>query len=355
GKFTNVTNGISYRRWLNQSNPRLARLLEEKIGHDYYIDASNPEKLLASYEDGEILEQLENIKYHNKCHLAKMLYRKSGIVIDPNTRFDVHIKRLHEYKRQLLNALKIIHLLIELEENPNLNVTPQTYIFGGKAAPGYFAAKEVIELINFISMEINKNSLIREKLNVVFIEDYNVSMAEILIPAAEVSEQISLAGKEASGTGNMKFMINGALTFGTLDGANVEIYQEVGPDNIFLFGLKADEVETLWKQGYNAADYYVNSSLIMKIIDRLNRGFNGKSFDNITRYLLNNYPVSDPYMCLADFHSYIEVYRNMDNIYQNKRRWNQMALVNIAKAGIFSADRSVAEYANNIWRLKSVE
>jgi starch phosphorylase len=236
-----------------------------------------------------------------------------------------------------------------------MSVTPQTYIFGGKAAPGYFAAKEIIELINYIAAEIDKNSYIREKLNVVYVEDYNVSVAEILIPAAEVSEQISLAGKEASGTGNMKFMINGALTFGTLDGANVEIYQEVGPENIFLFGMKADEVEALWQRGYNASEYYVNSPQIMKVIDRLNCGFNGKSFDNITRYLLHNYPVSDPYMCLADFHSYVDVYREMDRVYQDKRRWNQMALENIAKAGIFSADRSVAEYAKNIWRLKSVK
>lgn len=354
-KFTNVTNGITYRRWLNQSNPLLAEFLDELIGRDYYRDASELKNLLRYRDDGAALSRLENIKYQNKCRLAKYLYRKHGIVIDPKTRFDVHIKRIHEYKRQLLNALKIILLLTELEENPNMSVTPQTYIFGGKAAPGYFAAKEIIELINYIAAEIDKNSYIREKLNVVYVEDYNVSVAEILIPAAEVSEQISLAGKEASGTGNMKFMINGALTFGTLDGANVEIYQEVGPENIFLFGMKADEVEALWQRGYNASEYYVNSPQIMKVIHRLNCGFNGKSFDNITRYLLHNYPVSDPYMCLADFHSYVDVYREMDRVYQDKRRWNQMALENIAKAGIFSADRSVAEYAKNIWRLKSVK
>lgn len=354
-KFTNVTNGITYRRWLNQANPLLAAFLDERIGRDYYRDAARLEELLRYREDGEALSALENIKYQNKCRLAKYLYRKHGIVIDPKTRFDIHIKRIHEYKRQLINVLKIVLLLTELEENPQLPVTPQTFIFAGKAAPGYFAAKEVIELINCLAAEIEKNSFIREKLNVIFVEDYNVSLAEMLIPAAEVSEQISLAGKEASGTGNMKFMINGALTFGTLDGANIEIREAVGDENMFIFGMTASEVEALWQRGYNAGEYYVNSPAIMKVIDRLNRGFAGKSFDNITRYLLHNYPVSDPYMCLADFQSYIDVYRKLDAVYQDRRRWNQMALVNIAKAGIFSADRSVAEYAQNIWRLQRVE
>ena len=354
-KFTNVTNGITYRRWLNQANPLLAAFLDERIGRDYYRDAARLEELLRYREDGEALSALENIKYQNKCRLAKYLYRKHGIVIDPKTRFDIHIKRIHEYKRQLINVLKIVLLLTELEENPQLPVTPQTFIFAGKAAPGYFAAKEVIELINCLAAEIEKNSFIREKLNVIFVEDYNVTLAEMLIPAAEVSEQISLAGKEASGTGNMKFMINGALTFGTLDGANIEIREAVGDENMFIFGMTASEVEALWQRGYNAGEYYVNSPAIMKVIDRLNRGFAGKSFDNITRYLLHNYPVSDPYMCLADFQSYIDVYRKLDAVYQDRRRWNQMALVNIAKAGIFSADRSVAEYAQNIWRLQRVE
>ena len=286
-----------------------------------------------------------NIK--NKCRLAKYLYRKHRIVIDPKTRFDVHIKRIHEYKRQLLNALKIILLLTELEENEHVG-TPQTYIFGGRPLR-YFAAKEIIELINYIAAEIDKNSYIREKLNVVYVEDYNVSVAEILIPAAEVSEQISLAGKEASGTGNMKFMINGALTFGTLDGANVEIYQEVGPENIFLFGMKADEVEALWQRGYNASEYYVNSPQIMKVIDRLNCGFNGKSFDNITRYLLHNYPVSDPYMCLAVF-ILISTSTEMDRVYQDRGVESDGARKH-CESGYLSADRSVAEYAN-IWRLR---
>ncbi len=352
-KFTNVTNGIAYRRWLCQSNPRLVELLDKKIGNGYYKNAKELSRLLDFVDDDETLKQLDLIKYHNKVEFSKYLYKQTGIVVDPKTRFDVHIKRLHEYKRQLLNALKIIALLVELEENPNLTVTPQTFIFGAKAAPGYFVAKEIIELICCISMDINRNQLICEKLNVVFIENYNVTMAEKIIPASEVSEQISLAGKEASGTGNMKFMINGALTLGTFDGANVEITEEVGKDNIFLFGMDSQQVNELWRTGYNASNYYNSNPIIQKVINRLNRGFNGKSFDNISRYLLNNFPVSDPYMCLADFDSYMETYHKMDEIYKNRHRWNQMALVNIAKAGVFSADRSIEEYATKIWHLKA--
>ncbi|MGD9605008.1 MAG: glycogen/starch/alpha-glucan phosphorylase [Bacilli bacterium] len=352
-KFTNVTNGIAYRRWLYQANPKLVELLDRTIGKGYLTDASELRQLLTFKEDDETLKQLELIKNYNKVEFAKYLFKQTGININPKTRFDVQIKRLHEYKRQLLNALKIVALLIELEENPHADVTPQTYIFGAKAAPGYFVAKEIIELICAISQDINKNQLIREKLNVVFVENYNVTMAEKIIPASDISEQISLAGKEASGTGNMKFMINGALTFGTFDGANVEITEAVGKDNIFLFGMSAEEVNNLWKKGYNPSMYYENNPLIKKVINRLNRGFNGKTFDNITRYLLNNFPVSDPYMCLADFDSYMKEYHYLDQVYKNRRLWQQMALVNIANAGIFSADRSIDEYVKNIWHLRS--
>ncbi|MGD9604950.1 MAG: glycogen/starch/alpha-glucan phosphorylase [Bacilli bacterium] len=352
-KFLNVTNGIAYRRWLYQSNPRLIDLIEKKIGHGYYKNAFELQKLMMFNEDDDFLRQIDQIKYQNKVDFAKYLYKQTGLVVDPKTRFDVHIKRLHEYKRQLLNVLKIIALLVEIEENPHLQVSPQTFIFGAKAAPGYYQAKEVIELINCLSLEIQRNRFISEKLNVIFVENYNVTMAEKLIPASEVSEQISLAGKEASGTGNMKFMINGALTLGTLDGANVEITEMVGKDNIFLFGLKAEEVSNLWNQGYDANYYYQENPIIRKVIDRLNKGFNGKSFDNISRYLLSNYPVSDPYMCLADFKSYLAAHYQMDLVYKNRRVWNQMSLKNIAYAGVFSADRAIKEYADKIWGLKS--
>ncbi|MDY0064644.1 MAG: glycogen/starch/alpha-glucan phosphorylase [Bacilli bacterium] len=351
-KFTNVTNGIAYRRWLYQSNPNLSGLLEKTIGHDYYKNAFALEQLAAYANDEKFLTQLQEIKFQNKVAFARYLFSKEQKVIDPNTRFDVQIKRIHEYKRQLLNVLKIIALLIQLEEDINTPITPQTYIFGGKAAPGYYQAKEVIELINALAAHIAKYPAVQEKLNVVFIEDYNVSVAEKLIPASEVSEQISLAGKEASGTGNMKFMLNGAVTFGTLDGANVEIHEQVTDENMILFGLKAQEVEECWKKGYHPQELVESSELLSKVMKRLLQGFNQKSFSNIVGYLTQGYPVSDPFMCIADFHSYYEAYLKMDQLYQDQMRWQKMSLVNISKAGVFSADRSIEEYAKKIWKLK---
>ena len=277
--------------------------------------------------------------------------KKLGTKIDPNTRFDVQVKRLHEYKRQLLNVLKIISLYHDLKENPDLDVTPQTFIFGAKAAPSYYTAKEVIKLISFISKDLESNPKIREKLNVVFMENYCVTMAESLMPAAEISQQISLAGKEASGTGNMKFMINGALTLGTLDGANVEISEAVGADNIFIFGLQDKQVQDLWGKGYNSIDYYFKNSKLRVIVEDLNKGFGGESFENISNYLLRSNQVADPYMCFADFASYMDITEKMDAAYKDPIKWNQMSLKNIAEAGRFSADRAVREYATKIWRM----
>ncbi|MBQ8293581.1 MAG: glycogen/starch/alpha-glucan phosphorylase [Bacilli bacterium] len=354
-KFTNVTNGIAHRRWLHQSNPRLAKLLDDTIGHDWYKDASNLKKFAAYQDDKKVLDKLEKIKYENKKDFANALYKKQGVKIDPSTRFDVQVKRLHEYKRQLLNVLKIVHLYNLLMEDPDLDLTPQTFIFGAKAAPGYYHAKEIIELINKISEDINNHPEIKKKLNVVFIEDYCVSLAEKLMPASEISEQISLAGKEASGTGNMKFMINGAVTFGTMDGANVEIYDAVGKDNIFIFGMTATEAGELWRKGYNSTYYYNNSKDLHDIINRLRKGFAGKSFENIANYLLTNRGVADQYMCLADFNSYMEAYWKMDKIYRDRERFNRMSLINISEAGRFAADRAISEYAENIWNITKVE
>lgn len=354
-KFCNVTNGIAHRRWLNQSNPRLAKLLNETIGHEWYKDASQLKVFHSYANDTKVLEELGKIKYLNKCDFANTLYRKQGIILDPSTRFDVQVKRLHEYKRQLLNVLKIIHLYNQLKENPNLDMTPQTFIFGAKAAPGYYRAKEIIELINFISKDIEMHPEIKKKLNVVFIEDYCVTMAEKLMPASEISEQISLAGKEASGTGNMKFMINGAVTMGTMDGANVEICDAVGEDNIFIFGMTTKEVDELWKNGYNSTYYYNNNSDIRKIIASLKKGFGGKTFENIADYLLTSSGVADQYMCLADFESYMKTYAYMDEIYRDPLVFNKMSLVNISEAGRFAADRSIKEYAEKIWKLKPVK
>lgn len=354
-KFTNVTNGIAHRRWLHQSNPRLAKLLDDKIGHDWYFDANNLKKFRAFENDTEVLDELNKIKYLNKCDFAKALYKKQGIVIDPSTRFDVQVKRLHEYKRQLLNVLKIIAIYNKLRNNPNADVTPQTFIFGAKAAPGYYRAKEIIELINYISKDIDMHPEIKAKLNVVFIEDYCVTLAEKLMPASEISEQISLAGKEASGTGNMKFMINGAVTLGTMDGANVEICDSVGVDNIFIFGMSAKEVDTEWSKGYNSTYYYNNNLVIRDIIATLKRGFAGKSFENIANYLLTSSGIADQYMCLADFESYMEAHEKMDQIYRNPREFARMSLVNISEAGRFASDNSIENYAKNIWNLEKIK
>lgn len=353
-KFTNVTNGIAHRRWLHQSNPRLCALIEELIGDDYYHNPNALKKLRAFENDPKVLDRLAEIKYQNKVDFANAIYKKQGVVINPNTRFDVQVKRLHEYKRQLLNVLKIISIYNKLKENPKLDITPTTYIFGAKAAPGYYKAKEVIELINKISEDINQHPEIKAKLNVVFIEDYCVTLAEKLMPASEISEQISLAGKEASGTGNMKFMINGAVTFGTMDGANVEICEAVGDDNIFIFGMTTPEVNELYAKGYNSTYYYNNSKEIRDIIATLKAGFAGKSFENIANYLLTGRGIADQYMCLADFASYMEAYKRMDEAYRNKREFCRMSLVNISEAGRFAADRSIEEYAKNIWHLERI-
>jgi starch phosphorylase len=304
-------------------------------------------------DDDEVLKKLEEIRFRNKVLFSKYLYNKTGIVIDPKTRFDVQIKRFHEYKRQLLNALKIVALLVQLEENPQLAVTSQTFIFGGKAAPGYYQAKEVIELINAISKEIDKRPDIKEKLNVVFVEDYNVSLAELLIlPVKSVNK---FPRRKKPVYFQHEIHDERALTCGTLDGANVEINELVGNDNMFLFGMKTEGVEALWAKGYRARDYYDASPLLQKVIERLNRGFSNKSFTNITNYLLDKYPVSDPFMCLADFESYMAMHRRMDEMYKNRRQWNKSSLINIAQSGTFSADRSIREYAKKIWHLQAIK
>lgn len=352
-KFCNVTNGITHRRWLCQSNIGLSSLIYDLIGQDCN---KLPERLieLKKYENNEqVLLSLAKIKADNKKRFSDFALKR-GVIIDPYTIFDVQAKRLHEYKRQLLNVLKIISLYDDLLQNPDKDVEPITFIFGAKAAPSYYMAKQIIKLICFLSMEIKKNKKINKKLNVEFMEDYNVSMAEILIPATEISQQISLAGKEASGTGNMKFMLNGALTIGTLDGANVEMAQSCGIDNIFIFGLKSDEVETLWNSGYNSTFYYNQNARLKRIINMLNTGFNGTSFSDISEYLLTGKGIADPYMCLADFSEYFNICERASDIYRDRTKWNKMSLNNIASAGIFSADNSIKNYAHNIWNISPV-
>ena len=354
-KFTNVTNGIAHRRWLNQSNKELCALLDDCIGEGYAKDASKLAEFKKFENDDSVLKRLDEIKALKKKQFADFAYKKQGVIIDPTTLFDVQAKRLHEYKRQLLNVLHIIHDYLILKENPDAPMQPKTYIFAAKAAAGYYMAKKIIKLICFLAEDIRKHPKIAEKLNVVYMEDYNVTMSESLMPASEISEQISLAGKEASGTGNMKFMINGALTIGTLDGANVEMSEHVGMDNIFIFGLKADEVSEIWRNGYSSSVYYNNDPALRKIVEALIVGFNGESFADIANYLLTGSPIADPYMCMADFESYTSTQQELSRLYaQEKRAWNQKALRNIAAAGYFAADRSIQEYAENIWNLKAL-
>lgn len=355
-KFTNVTNGIAHRRWLNQSNPELSELLTECIGDGFVLDGAKLADFKKFENDKTVLARLDEIKKIKKQQFAEYAKKKQGVIIDPSTLFDVQAKRLHEYKRQLLNVINIIDTYLDLLDNPNLDVLPKTYIFGAKAAPGYDMAKKIIKLINFLSEDIKKNTKVHEKLSVVYMEDYNVSMSEKLMPASEVSEQISLAGKEASGTGNMKFMINGALTIGTLDGANVEMAEAVVNDNIFIFGLKSNEVDDIWGTGYSSSKYYNESPKLRRIIEALIVGFNGQSFADIANYLLTETPVADPYMCMADFGDYNRAQNEISELYvSNKTKWNQMSLRNIAAAGIFAADRAINDYATNIWNLKSIK
>ena len=355
-KFTNVTNGIAHRRWLCQSNPELCELLNDCIGDGYVKDASQLIRFRQFEDDKSVLHRLQEIKKLKKKQFAEYAFKKEGVVINPDSVFDVQAKRMHEYKRQLLNVMNIISLYADLKENPNKEMIPQTFIFGAKAAPGYLRAKQIIKLICFLAEDIKKDARIHEKLNVVYMEDYNVTMAEKLMPSSEVSEQISLAGKEASGTGNMKFMINGAITIGTLDGANVEMREAVGDENIFIFGLRANEVEEMWNKGYNASLYYNQNEKLRKIIEMLIRGFNGESFSDMANYLLIGSPVADPYMCMADFESYATTQQKVKDLYAtDQERWAKISLNNIAHAGIFSADRSIKEYADRIWNLKPLK
>ena len=352
-RFTNVTNGIAYRRWLCQANPELTALLDELIGTGYKKDSKELEKLIKYSDDKKVLEDLRKIKYNNKVRLTDYISQANGINVDPNSIFDIQIKRLHEYKRQLLNVLQILHMYRVIKDNPNIDIPPRTFIFAAKASAGYFMAKQIIRLIVAVSNTINSDPVARDKIKVVFLEDYRVSLAEKIIPSADISEQISIAGKEASGTGNMKLMINGAVTLGTLDGANVEIFEQVGEDNIFLFGLKAHEVDELWRRGYSPLDYTRGNPELQAVLDMLTSNVLGARFDDVSKSLLtNSYGTADAYMTLADFDSYVKAQERVSQTYKDKDKFTKMSLTNIAKAGIFSADRSVLEYADNIWKIK---
>ena len=349
-KFTNVTNGIAHRRWLCQANPELSDYLKKLIGGEFITDASKLEKLLEYKDDSAVKADLMKIKRNNKIRLAEYIKKTGGGECDPDSIFDIQIKRMHEYKRQHMNALHILSEYLYIKENPAAPFVPKTYIFGAKSAPGYYLAKQIIQLICSIAKLVDGDPDIKGKLKVVYVEDYRVTLAELLVPAADISEQISLAGTEASGTGNMKLMLNGAVTLGTEDGANVEIHEAVGDDNIVIFGMTADEAKSL-KNGYNPRQYYYNNPKIKQAVDMLGQGFCGHDFGAVASALLDR----DNYMALADFESYCRAHERVDEIYKNPDLFAGMSLVNIAKAGRFAADRAVEEYAKNIWNCKPVK
>lgn len=345
--FKNVTNGIAYRRWLLASNQGLTNLLTECIGDGFKKDASKLADFKKFATDKSVLDKLAAVKLANKQAFAKYVYNTTGTKLNCNGIFDVQVKRLHEYKRQQLNAMNIIADYIYLLNNPDADFVPKTYIFASKAAPGYYMAKQIIKMIWCIGEELKKNPKLNEKLAVVFLEDYKVTLSEILMPASEISEQISLAGTEASGTGNMKLMLNGALTMGTYDGANVEIHEAVGDDNIFIFGMSTPEVNQLKAEGYDPEKIYNSHAVIKSVLKKMYKGINGATFEEVANSLRH----ADRYMCFADFDSYRGTQAKASETYKDKYLWNKMSLTNIASAGIFSADRAVTDYARDIWKL----
>lgn len=360
-KFLNKTNGITQRRWLLQSNPQLASLITELIGDAWITDLSELQKLEAYLDDEKVLKRILDIKHEKKVELAEFLKRTQGIEINPDSIFDVQIKRLHEYKRQLLNIFQIIGLYNKLKLNPSMNFTPVTYIFGAKAAPGYFVAKGIIRLINEVAQMINKDPDVNSKLKVVFVENYRVSVAQKLFPAADISEQISTAGKEASGTGNMKFMLNGALTLGTMDGANVEIVEEAGKENNYIFGLTVKEVEEMRANGYDPHVPYNCVEGLKKIVDSLVDGtfsdLGNGVYGTIHRSLMENAPwhQADQYFVLEDYEAYRRTQQLINKEYTFRMDWARKQLKNIANAGKFSSDRTIKEYAEEIWNITPVK
>ncbi|AIE61133.1 glycogen/starch/alpha-glucan phosphorylase [Bacillus methanolicus] len=353
-KFNNKTNGISHRRWLLKSNPGLAKLISETIGTSWIDSPAQLERLIEFRDDPAFLKKLSSIKKENKNSLAAIIKEKTGVTVDPSSIFDVHVKRLHAYKRQLLNILHIMHLYNRIKEDSSFSIYPRTFIFGAKASPGYYYAKKIIKLINSVADIINNDPDLNDQLKVIFLENYRVSLAEEIFPAADISEQISTASKEASGTGNMKFMMNGAITVGTLDGANIEIMEKVGEENIFIFGLTADEVLHYYQHGgYNARDYYHHDYRIHQVLDSLVNGFFPDAegeFEAIYDSLIMQ---NDQYFVLRDFASYVDIQQKAGEAFEDQDRWLKMSLMNIAKSGHFSSDRTIAEYANDIWKIKA--
>jgi starch phosphorylase len=355
-KFNNKTNGITPRRWLLACNPRLSKLISSKIGHGWERNLDELKGLEAFAKDPEFQKQFMDVKHANKVHLAKIIKDECGVEVDPSALFDVQIKRLHEYKRQHLNLLHILALYRRLLQNPSLDITPRVFIFAAKAAPGYDLAKNIIKAINAVGARINSDVRIGGKLKVVFLPNYRVSLAQRIVPAADLSEQISTAGKEASGTGNMKLSLNGALTIGTLDGANVEIEEEVGKENIFIFGMKVDEVNELWEKGYSPQEYLAADEELRSVVDWVGSNFFTPDEPvGVFTMLRDNLVYSDPFLCLPDFRAYSDAQEQVGAAFKDKAKWAEMAILNTARMGKFSSDRTIKEYADDIWDLKPVK
>src|SRR5277367_403544 len=353
-KFSNKTNGVTPRRWMVLSNPRLSDLICEHIGDGWVKDLAQLRQLEPMAEDAAFRARWREIKQHNKRELAALALRDTGIVIDPDSLFDVLVKRIHEYKRQHLQVLHIVSQYHAIKSNPALEIQPRTFIFGGKAAPGYHLAKLMIKLITAVGEVVNRDPEVRDRLKVVFLPNFNVKNGQRVYPAADLSEQISTAGKEASGTGNMKFSMNGALTIGTLDGANIEIREEVGAENFFLFGLNAPEVHARQARGYRPMDYYHANQGLREVIDLIRSGFFSRGDTELFRPLIDGLLKHDPYLVLADFQSYIECQAKVSEAYRDGEHWTRMSILNTARSGKFSSDRTIREYCEDIWRVKSV-
>ncbi|WP_442595663.1 glycogen/starch/alpha-glucan phosphorylase [Neobacillus sp. D3-1R] len=351
-KFNNKTNGITHRRWLLKSNPGLSRLITDALSEGWIKKPELLGNLIDYKEDSLFLEELSKVKENNKKKLADTILKKNGIVVDPTSIFDIQVKRLHAYKRQLLNILHIMYLYNRFKEDSSFEIPPRTFIFGAKASPGYYYAKKVIKLINTVAKKVNEDPAVSKYIKVIFLENYRVSLAEEIFPAADVSEQISTASKEASGTGNMKFMMNGAITVGTMDGANIEIFERVGRENIFTFGLSAEDVLRFQKLGgYRSVDYYHHDKRVRKVLDQLVNGFLFDERDEFEVIFDSLITQNDQYFVLRDFSSYVDIQAEVGEAYLNKREWNKKCLVNIAQSGHFSSDRTIQEYANEIWRI----
>jgi glycogen phosphorylase len=353
-KFNNKTNGITHRRWLLKGNPKLSSLITESIGSSWIESPEELSKLAKFKDDTSFLHELQQVKQANKYRFAQKITEQTGISVDPHSIFDVQVKRLHAYKRQLLNVLHIMHLYNRLKEDSSFQMHPRTFIFGAKASPGYYYAKKVIKLINTVADKVNMDPDVNDKLKVIFLENYRVSVAEELFPAVDVSEQISTASKEASGTGNMKMMMNGALTVGTLDGANIEIKDKVGSENIFIFGLTAEEVLNFNQTGgYYSMEYYHHDKKIRQVIDQLINGFFPDVQDEFEPLYDSLLIQNDQYFVLRDFDSYVSIHKEVDKKYKDQDQWLKMSLMNIAGSGFFSSDRTITEYAKQIWNIKS--